>query len=591
MTYHSDDTILPRRPPVFSGRLDGDNVLPSQHAAGVHIPGYVIDNRYTVVREIGRGGMGVVYEVEDDITGDRYAIKRLLPEFAVRPEFVQQFRREGAVSMRFTHQSKRFVTTQTIGLCGGLPYIVMQLIQLPTLRQLLQTTQMGMQLDYALTVLGELAKAVAYIHDLGLIHRNINPENIFVDSTVSPPIVMLADFGLTPDLGTVSVMPAKGGGSNRYSSPEQRKGLPTTMASDIYGFGVITYEFLTGQLPEIGDTLSDFVEDVPNDLEQLITQSLSSRIERRPPDGAAVLEVFGIKKGVIPRHLPQSRLASFRQLESYIESLCNIPAGTFTMGSDLNESEKPLHKVALDAFRLGSTPVTVGVWKEYCNATGLPLNLDAGSECKDDNPIFRVSWYDIVGTEKQGGFCAWASDIAGFSLFLPTEAQFEYALRGGDDNLIYPWGNEFDDGFLWCSVQSNRRTTAPVDRTSNIFTNKFGLTDMVGNVWQWCSDWYDVYPCEWQKVSRTGLKSYSGYRNRTLWNPIYEEPHDWYETVKKPFILVGNPQGPLSGEYRCARGGAWNFINTDNFRCAMRGKYLPWSRGRSNGFRLAAGPA
>jgi formylglycine-generating enzyme required for sulfatase activity len=260
------------------------------------------------------------------------------------------------------------------------------------------------------------------------------------------------------------------------------------------------------------------------------------------------------------------------------------------MGSDLNESEKPLHKVALDTFRLGSTPVTVGVWKEFCTATGFPLNLDTGSECNDNHPMVRVAWNDIVGTEQRGGFCAWASEVAGFSLFLPTEAQFEYALRGGEESLIYPWGNEFDDGFLWCSVKNSRRTTAPVDRTSNIFTNKFGLTDMVGNVWQWCSDWYDAYPCEWRKVSRTGLRNYLGDRNKTLWNPVYEEPHEWFETVKTPFILVGNPQGPVAGEFRCVRGGAWNFISPDKFRCAMRGKYLPSSRGRSNGFRLAAGP-
>ena len=591
MSSPEDDTILPVRRPVNSGGLDGDTVLPSQNVTGIHVPGDVIDNRYTVIREIGRGGMGVVYEVEDEITGDRYAIKRLLPEFASRPEIIQQFRNEGAASMRFTHQSRHFVTTQTIGLCAGLPYIVMQLVKHPTLRSLLNNYQQGMPMDSAMNLLTALARSVAKLHSLGLTHRDLKPENIFVDSTLHPPTVMLVDFGLTRDAETPTMTAIKGAGSYRYSSPEQRKGMPTTMASDVFAFGVMAYEVLTGQPPEIGDTLSDFLDDIPDNVERLITESLSSRIERRPQDGMALAKIFGIDINVAARQVPRSKTSSFPYLTSYIEALCNIPAGTFTMGSDLNEAENPPHKVALDAFRLGSTPVTVGVWKEYCNVAGISLSSIVDSEGKDDYPVVRVSWNDIVGTDNGGGFCAWASDIAGFNLYLPTEAQFEYALRGGETNYIYPWGNDFDDNLLWCSVQRNRRTTAPVDRASNIFRNNFGLTDMVGNVWQWCSDWYDVYPCEWRLVARNGLRNYSGSRNSFLLNRISEETHEWYETVKRPFLLVGNPQGPSSGEFRCARGGAWNFINADNFRCAVRGKYLPWSRGRSNGFRLAAGPA
>jgi formylglycine-generating enzyme required for sulfatase activity len=256
---------------------------------------------------------------------------------------------------------------------------------------------------------------------------------------------------------------------------------------------------------------------------------------------------------VVPvKPVVSSRLTDYPALRAYIESLRPIPAGTFQMGGTKYDNEKPVHRVTLSAFRMGATPVTVVVWKEYCASTGITLPEAPDWGILDDHPVVNVSWNDIMGLDGKGGFCAWASDIAGFRLTLPTEAQFEYSSRGGQSGLEYPWGNAFDDSKLWCSKSTDRTSTAPVTRSSNIFRNAYGLTDMSGNVFQWCSDLYVPYTISTQT----------------------------------------DPIGSSSTSYnvRCGRGGSWGGGSPVLFRCAYRGSAKPDDRNDSKGFRLAAGP-
>ena len=246
-------------------------------------------------------------------------------------------------------------------------------------------------------------------------------------------------------------------------------------------------------------------------------------------------------------------LSNYPALNAYIESLRPIPAGTFQMGSTTGDSdEKPVHSVTVSAFRMGATPVTVAIWKEYCSATGTTLPKAPDWGLLDDHPVVHVSWNDIMGVDGKGGFCAWASDIAGFRLTLPTEAQFEYASSGGQSGLVYPWGNSFDDSKLWCSKSNQRTSTAPVIRPSNIFRNSYGLTDMSGNVWQWCSDLFGPYSTSTQN----------------------------------------DPTGPSSSSVntRCVRGGSWGLNDPDGFRCAYRSRLYPGLGSSLIGFRLSAGP-
>jgi sulfatase modifying factor 1 len=246
------------------------------------------------------------------------------------------------------------------------------------------------------------------------------------------------------------------------------------------------------------------------------------------------------------------QLSSYPALRSYVESLCPIPAGTFQMGSATGYViEKPVHSVTLSAFRMGATPVTVAIWKEYCAATKTALPTAPEWGFLDDHPIVNVSWSDIMGIDGNGGFCAWASNVAGFRLTLPTEAQFEYAAHGGMYDQDYPWGNAFDDSMVWSSVTTQRTSTAPVVRQSAIYENAYGLTDIAGNVYQWCFDLYAPYNAAAQ-TDPTG------------------------------------PQATLSNGHSL-RGGTWKYNNPGYFRCTSR------DRGGADvalpiyGFRLAAG--
>jgi formylglycine-generating enzyme required for sulfatase activity len=193
------------------------------------------------------------------------------------------------------------------------------------------------------------------------------------------------------------------------------------------------------------------------------------------------------------------------------------------------------------------------MWKEYRQSFAVPgkgikLPQDPGWGYPDDHPVVHVSWDDIMDP---GGFCEWASQTAGIKLTLPTEAQWEYAASGGKDGLEYPWGNTFDKSRLWCSDKyfGDAEKTAAVDRSNLIYRNGYGLTDMVGNVFQWCADYYNP-----------------GYR------PVGKDPVDTRES-----------------KIRCVRGGSWNFDIPDFFRCANRYGFIPVNRSSYNGFRLSAG--
>jgi formylglycine-generating enzyme required for sulfatase activity len=247
----------------------------------------------------------------------------------------------------------------------------------------------------------------------------------------------------------------------------------------------------------------------------------------------------------------KGRLSDYPALRTYIEGLRSIPAGTFEMGSNSGQAdEKPKHSVRLSAFRMGSTPVTVAVWKEYCAATGTALPEMPAGGFDDYHPVVNVSWRDIMGFDGKGGFCAWASSIAGDSLSLPTEAQFEYASRGEQADRDYPWGSKFDRSNVWCSASSfgDAGRTAPVNRKSNIFVSVFGLSDMAGNVWQWCFDLYGPYKTD---------------------------------TQSDPIGLTWS-----SSNARTVRGGSWYHTYPEYFRCSYRYYFVSEEKSDIIGFRL-----
>ena len=238
------------------------------------------------------------------------------------------------------------------------------------------------------------------------------------------------------------------------------------------------------------------------------------------------------------------------------EEMILIPAGTFTMGSDIRAAdEKPMHKVYLDAYYIGKYEVTNAeyyeFWKQQTDAARTPENFThlpaigdwpARAEQFPKHPVVGVSWHDA------NAYAAWKG------VRLPTEAEWEKAARGYTDR-VWPWGN---------AVEPYANTAAEDDGYQNSLApvgsfpkgkSYYGVMDMAGNVWEWTADWYsDVY---------------YGYSSQAA--------------TKRPKM---NPTGPDVGSWRVIRGGSW----IDKIaRCSttFRFYFYPNLKTSFVGFRLA----
>lgn len=209
-----------------------------------------------------------------------------------------------------------------------------------------------------------------------------------------------------------------------------------------------------------------------------------------------------------------------------------VEGGTFSMGSNDGESdEKPVHTVTVSDFYIGRYEVTQREWKSV-------MGNNPSSFKGDDLPVESVSWNDVQEFIKK------LNELTGENYRLPTEAEWEYAARGGtnwQDNYIYSGSNNVGDAAWYSSNSSNTTHTVGTKQP-----NQLGIYDMSGNVWEWCSDWYGNY-------------------NSTPQN---------------------NPAGATSGSYRVSRGGSW-LSDASYCRVAYRNDDTPDFRSLYLGFRLA----
>ena len=271
--------------------------------------------RYQIVRTIGEGGMGTVYEAFHPALKKRFAIKTLLPAIAQTPEFRTRFLREAEVAARINHPN--IVRVTDVGCEGDIPYMVMEFLEGQTLGRLLASRGRLEFLETA-DILLPVLSAVAAGHAEGIIHRDLKPENIFLTQGPWGELVpKVLDFGVSKLMtdepsgaltGTLTVL-----GTAAYMSPEQARGArQVTHLSDQYALGLILYEMLTGTRCHPGENpfeilfnisnlaivpLLDLRPDCPPELEQVVMRMLSPEPENRYPSllevGAALLPFAG----------------------------------------------------------------------------------------------------------------------------------------------------------------------------------------------------------------------------------------------------------------------------------------------------------
>lgn len=254
--------------------------------------------------------------------------------------------------------------------------------------------------------------------------------------------------------------------------------------------------------------------------------------------------------------------------EKYIEpKLVLVEGGQFIMGNNSRSEteEKPEHVVKVSSFRISKCEVTVAEFRKFMENSKYITNAEKdglsyvwdgvsliyamkGVTWKDDvygkkrvneedHPVIHVSRYDAEA------YCKWLSEQTGKKYRLLTEAEWEYAAKGGKrhDKYIFSGGNDIDK-VGWYAGNSEQRTH-PVGKKK---PNGLGIYDMSGNVWEWCSDWYGPYKSD----------------------------------------TVTDPVGPASGDNGVLRGGAWRFYDTRT-RCTTRRDTQPAFNGSGIGFRIA----
>ena len=239
----------------------------------------------------------------------------------------------------------------------------------------------------------------------------------------------------------------------------------------------------------------------------------------------------------------------FQDNTSKIPGMILIPKGKFIMGNNSGRIDaRPAHEIYLDDYYIDKYEVSNKDYKKFIDATGYSApNVDTNKypwakqynwhnntypKGTENLPVVLVNWNDA------NAYAKWCGKR------LPTEAEWEKAAKG-PNNLLFPWGNEWDS--TKCNVSSSGiKTTLPVNSNKNGISG-YGVFNMIGNVWEWCSDYYDK---------------------------------DYYKVSPKI-----SPKGPEVGATRIIRGGSWNTFGNNNFRCDSRESQFPSVKSLDIGFR------
>jgi formylglycine-generating enzyme required for sulfatase activity len=552
---------------------------------------------FVIERVLGSGGFGITYLAQDTTLGRQVVIKENLPvqfcfrdthSLTVAPRHshgedaenfqwsLENFSKEAAMLASLDHSG--IVRVHRSLQAFGTAYFVMPFVKGLTFEDLIRERQndgRAFSEEELVGLLTRVLKALSYLHDRGIYHRDIKPGNILITHEGIP---VLIDFGSARQrLSERSMTVVESAGYTPFEQLQSRGNVGPW--SDLYALGGTLVKAITGEaLPKANDRVFDdpwqaltsrsdllpafsasFLECIDRALalhprdrwqdagEWLTALSVPS-VSKRQPAQVIVEEPALPASPVSPpvqKPAPSSKYQSVDEREFDLVPgckirMCWIPPGEFLMGSPEDEprrcDDETQHRVIIRrGFWMGKYPVTQEQWDAV---TG--IRADGFGDLADQHwkrlPVVYVSWSDICyNTNTAKGFLRVSPN--GLRFELPTEAEWEYACRAGNSAEN---NKQLEEVAWYCANSAG--STQPVGLKE---PNAWGLHDMLGNVWEWCADRYGVYPN----------------------GPVTDS------------------KGAASGDCRVLRGGGWS---NDALRCRMACRDYNYPRHANDniGFRL-----
>ena len=493
--------------------------------------------KYSIETRIGSGAYADVYKALDHLKRT-VALKVLKPSLLEDTEARARFVLEAQAAAGLFHP--HIATVLDLDEDQGYTFLAMRYVDGPSLAQQLKENG-ALPWQEALHITRQIAEALDFAHQQGLVHRDVKPGNILLGKTEG---AVLTDFGLVRAMENSGVSTQSGmtPGTLPYIAPEIWKGEPAGPTADQYALACVLAEMLTGKVLFAGNTPFALIHKhtheppplpeawsagVPDGLAQALRRALAKEPAERfasasefarslaaPEKAADVGAKTAPQMQSPPDHAPLT--ADNPAGIEWVE----IPAGEFLYG------EKKERKFINKAYKIGKYPVTNEQYKKFIDANPeyrVPAHWNKSQHTypagKGNHPVANVSWHDAQA------FCQWNG------CRLPTEVEWEKAARG-TDGRTYPWGENWVQRNFCNSREAGIWDTTPVDDYSK-GVSPYGVWDMSGNVWEWTASQHGS-----SYVLRGGSWDVDGYYVRSAvrlgFNPDDTGSNDGFRCAVSP---------------------------------------------------------